>query len=1162
MNAMQVARRGAYSATSVSDLRPELIQRYFRSVDDRYEIVKTIRDVVIFARQDLVLDPPFLRLDLVSCRNVLIYLQPGLQARILSLFHYALLPDGRLFLGKSESVAQQDLLFLPDHKEARIFRRRSDGNRAVPAASGTNLPNPIESMAARGNGRIGVNREQAILKAVNQIFAPPSVVVNAQLQIQHVLGDATDYLQIPAGRISLDLGNLLVRELKVEAQSLLRAAGQKNIAIEGRRRLPLRGRSGPIIRLAVHPLSLDSAERLFLVAFCPTEQLVEVSKPIVEGDASNQELEDELIATREHLQTLVEELETSNEEMQALNEEVQAANEELQATNEELEAANEELQSTNEELLTINEELQVKSVELVKTNSDLECIQDNVGMPILVTDQKGNLTRFNAAAEAMFKMHRGLLGASLSCLVRPPGMDPIDGEVATAIAQRQPRERRLSCDGHEFVMRISLNFGVDGQPAGAITSFHDQTELFRATSLLQESETRMRSVMDHTPSLVATKDVAGRYLYVNENFAACFGLAASKMIGKTDAKVLPEPLARRFREEELIVLRRRELVEAQENVETAQGLRWLHFYRFPLIDISGEVYAVCVQATDITEKRRADEQLRLAARVINGAAEAVVVTDAEQSIVTVNGAFTQITGYTPDEVIGKSPSILKSGRHDAGFYRAMWEQLSRNGVWQGEIENRRKDGEIYAEWLTINAIRDESGVLTNYVAIFSDISSLQEARRKLEFQALHDVLTGLPNRALFNDRAGRAVSRAHRSNLRFAVVFIDLDNFKDINDSLGHESGDLLLKGVAERLRKAVREQDTVARLGGDEFVILAEDLHDGEAEVLVERCRDALCQPFRMKANELYVSASIGIAIYPEDGDEVGVLLQSADAAMYRAKQMGRNTYCFSSVETRRAPAERLNLINGLRQALDADTELAVFFQPQFSLPDRKLIGFEALLRWRSPSLGNIPPDRFIPLAEEAGLILPLTEWLFRTTLRLIVEWRHQGLRPPPISLNVSPLHMRTQSLGDSLMRLLDEFGLPADAVTVEVTESAMGHSPEAVAATLLQLKGLGVLSSLDDFGTGYSSLSRLSRLPITTLKIDRSFVDGLDDVSNLHDLEIARTIVLMAHSLEMRALAEGVETERQLQTLIELGCDAIQGFLLGRPQPAEDVAALLRRG
>lgn len=1161
MDAMQQARRGVYSASSLGDLDGETIKRYFRVVEDRYEIVKTIRDVVIFARQDLVLDPPFLRLDLISCRNVLIYLQPSLQARVLSLFHYALLPEGHLFLGKSESVAQQDLLFTALNKEARVFRRRADLGRAVPPTSRGSAVLANSKEGSSPASRSQLTREQEILKEAAALFMPPGVVVNAQMQIVHILGDVSAYLQLPPGKVSMDLGSFLVPELRVEVHALLRAAGQKNAVTKGRRRLPIKDEGGPFVRLSVHPLKSAGADRLFVVAFSPVDAAPEPSGDSQEPNISKKQLEDELAATREHLQTLVEELETSNEEMQALNEEVQAANEELQATNEELEAANEELQSTNEELLTINEELQVKSGDLARTNTDLESIQNNVGMPILVVDKDLCLTRFNAAAELLFKMHRGLVGASLEGMHLPVGMHGFIEEVRQAIATKSPRDIQLSTESRDYLLRITINFALGDQLQGAILSFLDQTDLLRATRLLSESEARLRSVMDHTPLLVAIKDLAGAYLYANPSYLEYFSSKAEDVRGLRDDAILSPGLVKLFRDEELVVLRRGELMESLIQIDTNRGSRWVNFIRFPLFDGAGQVYAICLQATDVTQKRQAEEQLRLAARVINGAAEAVVVTDPQQRIVTVNSAFSQITGYGADDVVGKTPAILKSGRHDNQFYEAMWRSLAQEGVWQGEIENRRKNGEIYAEWLTINAIRDDDGELVNYVAIFSDISSLREARRKLEFQALHDVLTGLPNRALFNDRVRHAVARAGRSHERFGVVFIDLDNFKDINDSLGHESGDAMLRSVADRLQRELRIQDTVARLGGDEFVVLVEDLKAGEIELLVERCRSALSTPVTIHGRELYVSASMGIAIYPLDGQDVGQLLQSADAAMYRAKQLGRNTYCFSSQETRQGPADRLNLINGLRLALESDDELHLVYQPQFSLPERRPVGLEALMRWRSPTLGNVPPDRFIPLAEESGLILPLTDWLFRNALTQISAWRAEGRDLLPVALNISPFHARGQHLGDSLMRYLEAYNLPASAVSIEVTEGAMGHNPEALTSTLLQLKGMGVKSSLDDFGTGFSSLSRLSRLPISTLKIDRSFVDGLDDPSNTHDLEIARTVILMAHSLEMSALAEGVETEQQLETLVSLGCDAVQGFLLARPMVAKEVAEFMDR-
>lgn len=1162
MDAMQIARRGAYASALLSELDPEIAQRYFRPSNDRFEIVKGIRDVVIFARQDLVLDPPFLRLDMISCRNVLIYLQPALQARILSLFHYALIPDGYLFLGKSESVAQQDLLFLPESKEARIFRRRPESGRTVPSTT-TTLPLTAE-VQPPSTAKPAAPREQAILKAASTIYVPPSVVVNSQMQILHVLGDASSYLQIPPGKISLDLGSLLVRDLRVEAQALLRTAEQRRSSVTGRQRLPLRGRGGPMIRLAVHPLESEGSEAMFLVCFVPAEELPELSTPRAtgDGDAQRSVLEDELITTREHLQTLVEELETSNEEMQALNEEVQAANEELQATNEELEAANEELQSTNEELLTINEELQVKSSDLARANADLESIQDNVGMPIIVTDGQLRITRFNAAAEVLFKMHRGLIGEPLDRLSLPKDMVKLSTPASEAIERRQPYEGIVVGDVREYLLRITLMFGNGDAVIGVIISLLEQTDLLRATRLLQESESRLRAVLDHTEMLVAIKDVSGQYLYVNQQYTGYFGEEARDMVGLADKAFLKPAQAKQFRDEELIALRRHERIDTLEQVSTRKGLRWLAFTRFALLDAAANVYAVCVQAEDVTEKRHAEEQLRLAARVIENAAEAILITDDEQRIITANEAFTQITGYSIDDVRGKRPSILSSGHHDSDFYRAMWSQIKASGSWRGEIENKRKNGDLYTEWLTINVIRNNEGEAVNYVGIFSDISDLREARRQLEFQAMHDPLTQLPNRALFNDRAQRAVARAQRHERPFAIIFIDLDNFKDINDTLGHECGDQVLREVSKRLVDAMREPDTVARLGGDEFVLLLEELRDGEIEFLVERCRSELAMPINVGGSEHRISASMGIAVYPEDGDEVGELLKSADAAMYRAKQAGRDTYAFSSLEIRRAPVERLNLVGGLRKALATDDQLWIAYQPQFSLPERTLIGLEALMRWHSPELGEVSPVRFIPLAEETGLIAPLTDWLIAKVVAQISSWRRAGLHLPRVSINVSPQQLRDRSLITRSAQLLAEAELPTSVLGIELTESALVHSPERTGAVLLELKNAGVDCSLDDFGTGYSSLSRLSHLPIATLKIDRNFVDGLGDDQQAHDVEIARTIIVMAHSLGMTALAEGVETEAQLETLSALGCDAVQGFFCGRPMPAEEISALAGAG
>ncbi len=1159
MDAMQIARRGCYPATAVESLGRDILQRYFQPMNDAYEINKLLRGVVVFARQDLVLDPPFLRLDLISCRNVLIYLQNPVQSRLLAFFHYALVSDGLLFLGKSESVAQRDSLFTAINKEHRVFRRNAvAGSLPVAGSLGSGVASVPAAELASGQLR---QRELRLLQLAAQHFMPDSVLVDSRQQIRHVFANTGGYLKLPSGKASLDVFSHLGRDSRVEAQALLRKSAQTGELCFGVLTLPPAGSDKRPVRMSVRPFAPDGDEQLYLLAFEPVSVAVTAGQACDAADENalraSMELEHELVAAREHLQTVIEELETSNEEMQALNEEVQAANEELQATNEELEASNEELQSTNEELLTINDELLAKTSELASTNAALVLVLRNVGMPMLVVDECLCLTRYNDDAAELFRIHATMVGGSIERLNLPGGMPSFVEELRSAMTERQPVERIIESERRAYLLRINLNFMKPDTLVGAIVMLIDQTDRLSVERKLRDSERRLAAVMRYSPILVAIKDLAGRYVFANQPFLSLFGLDESSLLGKTDENLLPTPLAQRQREHDLRALRLREPVETSEDIAVGdQGVRHLQVIRFPLLDDSGEVHSLCIQAMDVTDRNRAEAQLRLAALVIDRAAEAVMVTDAKARIVSVNKAFTSITGYTASEAIGQTPNMLRSGVHGESFYREMWRAILTRGVWQGEIENRHKDGSVITEWLTISVIHDEHGQVLNYVALFSDISEVIESRRRMEHLALHDELTGLPNRTLLSDRLRHALARAERHDGRVALMFVDLDNFKDVNDSLGHEQGDLLLQQLAARLLACVRDQDTVARLGGDEFTIMLEDANEAESEVLAIRIQQALNRPFALDGSEVYATASIGIAFYPEDGNDLHGLMQSADGAMYRAKQGGRNTFCYSTEDLKRISVERLAIQNGLRQARETN-ELQVVFQPFFSIHDQQLAGCEALMRWNNESLGVVGPDRFIPIAEESGQIIALTEWMIAAVLKQIGQWRAQGHLPPRVWINISPLHFRIQSIGELLMRQLTDHSLPPGVIGIEITETALSLAPDQLASNLLQLKGLGVPVSLDDFGTGHSSLSRLSRLPIDTVKIDREFIDGLDGANGENDMEITRTVILMAHSLGMKALAEGVENKTQLDCLKSLGCDFVQGNLLSLPLTAEQLRA-----
>lgn len=559
-------------------------------------------------------------------------------------------------------------------------------------------------------------------------------------------------------------------------------------------------------------------------------------------------------------------------------------------------------------------------------------------------------------------------------------------------------------------------------------------------------------------------------------------------------------------------------------------------------------------ARDITERQQMQEKLQLAATVFESTAEGVMITDARQRIVAVNRAFSEITGYSEQEALGNSPRLLASGQHDSSFYVALWHQLNAEGHWQGEIWNRRKNQELYPEWLTVSAVRNADDEISHYVGVFADISTLKYAQARLDYQAHHDPLTGLPNRLLFESRLNASLKEAQEDNHQGAVLFLDLDRFKHINDSLGHPVGDLLLKSIATRLREQLRDVDTVARQGGDEFIILLPGLHHAlDAEHVANKLLQCFDNPFIAGEQEFFVSASIGICLYPSDGADVATLVKNADAAMYRAKAQGRNRVEFYTRELTFQATERMALEHELRRALESD-QLQLYYQPKLALSSGQLVGAEALIRWKHPQFGAISPDRFIPLAEENGLILPLGDWVLREACRQMGRWQDSHAAFGPLSVNLAGAQLRQSNLVERIRELLDHYHLQPSRLQLEITESFLMHQTEEALSILHSLKHLGVQLAIDDFGTGYSSLSYLKQLPLDTLKIDQSFVHGLPD--DPHDAAIARAIIALGRSMNLTVIAEGVEHEAQERFLEAEGCDQIQGYALSAPLPADAFA------
>lgn len=564
--------------------------------------------------------------------------------------------------------------------------------------------------------------------------------------------------------------------------------------------------------------------------------------------------------------------------------------------------------------------------------------------------------------------------------------------------------------------------------------------------------------------------------------------------------------------------------------------------------------------SDINQHKAMEQRLRQSAAMFESAREGVMVVDANECILVVNRAFCELTGYSSKEALGQTPRLLQSGRQNKAFYTQMWAQIEATGYWQGEIWNRRKSGEVYPQLLSVSAVKDQNQQLTHYVGVFSDISQLKDAAEKLDYLAHHDPLTGLPNRLLLFARLEHSLEVARRDHKSLALLMLDLDRFKDVNDSYGHLAGDELLQMVAERLTSRLRGIDTVTRLGGDEFALLLEDLsHPQDAALVAAEIIEALSDPWRLSMGvEVRIGTSIGISLYPQHGGSSEELLQHADAALYLAKAEGRGTFKYFSDDLTIAVRRRLNLEALLRRAL-TNQELKLYYQPQVDIASGRIIGAEALLRWQHEVEGFIPPDQFIPVAEETGLIAEIGEWVLREACRQGQAWLAAGLPVLKLAVNISSHQFRHGDICASLKTVLQDTGFPAQHLELELTESALMEREAEAVLILQKIRDFGVGLAIDDFGTGYSSLAYLKRFPLDVLKIDKAFITDIPQ--NEDDKEIAAAIIAMAHILRLKALAEGVETQEQIAFLQERGCDFYQGYYMSPALPAADFTALLQR-
>ncbi|MBL8242331.1 MAG: EAL domain-containing protein [Bryobacterales bacterium] len=1169
-NAVTFARKGLYPPSVIKSLPAAVVSKHFLETTSGFQVERAIRDSVVFARHDLLRDPLFLNLDLISCRNLLIYLKPALQEEVMRKFHYALNPNGILFLGRSENPAGE--YFECFDRKARLFTNKPllESERRLPVTRDW-------SCFDRGtlNTQVESNNPATFLHSllVDQ-FAPPSVLIDENFRILESYGDIGRYLFLQEGKPQF---TLLAMAPRAVAGSL-RAQVQRTLKLQKPtrgvpRKLVLNG-TDVVLQANVFPAPRATQEKLFVVSFVesamPDEPAASQATISAENDEQMRELERELHTTREHLQAVVEELETSNEELQALNEEMQSANEELQASNEELHASNEELQSTNEELLTVNEELEHKSIELAFSIEDLENVQNSLDSPLLVIDGRGYFRHVNDDARRLFGLNTEHIGG--------PIVIPNESALATQIVTRaqkvssngQSSEFKTVVSHRHFRVCVRPYVGRHKATRGAVVVFHEITGMVQIHDRLRRADARHRvlsarqeatinalsahmAVVDAEGNIVGINNAWKRFAQTNGYAGRRYGLGANYLAICDEGARSGAPGSAEAAEAVRSVLSgATPNVSFEYPCHSPSESRW---FRCLVTAVPGERSGgAVILHVDISERIIKDQKINRQLTALDSAANAIFITDADGRIDWANQAFQRLSGYSSSELILQTPAVLEDPATRTPFAHTLLQCRRTGRPHSCEAMLISKLGEPYTVLQTITPIEGADSEWSHFVVTHEDVTEQKRAEAHMRFLAEHDELTGLRNRKSFISRLSEAI--ASQSESRLAVFFLDLDRFKDTNDSLGHLVGDQILQEIASRLRALFRDNATLARFGGDEFVLFVENTaNTADIDFVVERLLNGFSRPLDVEGRPILITASVGVTVFPDDGRTAEDLLRNADLAMYRAKADGRRGYRFYDHRLESEVNERVNIERELSRALGA-RELWIAFQPQLSLQTNQIVGAESLLRWSPATDRNVPISKVISVAEESGLILNIGQWVIRESLQQLKIWLNQG-HSMRISVNLSAVQFNQQDVFGFVIEMLTALNLPPSCLKAEITETVLLNRSTRVRETLHALHGAGIGLVLDDFGTGYSSLTYLQQFPIESVKIDASFLKGIG--RNGNDEAIVNGIIKLAHSLGQRVVAEGVETQEQLDFLRSCDCDYAQGFLFAKPLPTQEFESYL---
>lgn len=1161
---LRFTAEGIYLPSSFPELPDVLREKYFiTQTDGSYKVIANLRKTLIFSEHNVLKDPPFTRIDLVSCRNLLIYLQNPAQMRAIAFFHFALKLNGYLVLGASEGLGELANQFRTEDQHWKVFSKIHEDRLIANLRAPLVYTPKTEHHVGAKDLRIG-----RVYDALLTRFIPSGILVNDQQEAVHIFGNAARYLCPPTGRVSTELSAMAEGKLRIALMTALRNAEQRKT------RISLKGipfSQGDILchlNITVEPLPENTDNTAYYIVLLeeqvPDTQNINASSTStsaveIDSQVATQihYLETELRQARESLQSTVEELETINEELQAANEELLASNEELQSTNE-------ELHSVNEELYSVNAEHEQKICELNKVSNNLNNLIHSTDLATVFLNNEGLIQLFTPKAVEIFPLVPRDIGRDLRHFHSLHADESLYADIASVLAGQDAIEKQLAWgDDCTLLRRVTPYRDINKKMAGLTLTYIDISDIRKAQQALQASENQFRLLAENTSDWIFITD---------ENFLMTYNTpACTNITGYSSEEIISTPnflktiLYPNYHINDGVtgkVYANRDEQHLDMKIIHRDGhKRWIEYNCQSLYNETGVLLGCCGSIRDITERKKIETELRIAATAFESK-EGIFITDVNNAIVRVNKAFTHITGYTAAEIIGKNPRILRSGYQNRDFYAVMWNSVRCTGSWEGELWNKRKNGETYPQRLLITVVKNAVGQITNYVGTIADITESKAAADEIKHLAFYDTLTHLPNRRSLLDQLHHALIASEVSGKIGAVLYIDLDDFKTLNDTLGHNIGDMLLQKVAVRLQSCIRDSDTVARLGGDEFVVVLTDLSElpDEAkkytQLIANKIIITIGQSYQLDSHEYQTSGSIGITLFKDHEASKEDLLKQADIAMYEAKALGRNTACFFNPMMQANINARVSQEFALRQAVEKE-QFVLYYQTQ-NTQDGKIVSAEVLIRWQHPDTGLIFPANFIHLAEQTGLIVPIGQWVLEKACTQLKAWENNPLANHLIlAVNVSAKQFRQPDFVEQVCQVLKRTAINPDRLTLELTESLVLDDVNDTVTKMKALRAVGVHFSMDDFGTGYSSLAHLKKLPINELKIDYSFVRDITVDSD--DAAIVQTIIAMAHNLGLKVVAEGVETEEQRSFLEQHGCLIYQGYLFSKPIPIDAFETLL---